>query len=345
MPRKHRFPSFQSNWKRAHFAGMWGCAFVAMSLAFTGCSIAPMHAPLAEVPARGPVAPEVAADSPLQPAVPASGEGDGGVEGGYSPVAFFVPDEAIAKTTPPSVQGKAFIVVNPRSGKVLAERNAHLHLPVASTQKLLTALVLLDGGNLEQVVTVASSDTQVEPTTMGIRAGERYKRKDLLEAMMVRSSNDIAKCLARTSAGSEARFVAAMNAKARALGMQESHFMNSHGLSVPGSYSSAYDLSILARAAMNHPYLHRLTDTREADFRFASGKVEHLWNTNRVLTMSPYCTGLKTGFTEAAGRCLVACGERGGRRVITVILGSEVPAIWKDTVKLLHWALGVSGPA
>lgn len=261
-----------------------------------------------------------------------------------SPVSFLFPEEGAGQMPPPPVTGKAYIVVNPRTGKVLSERNAHEQMPVASTQKLLTALVLLDGGNLDEMVAVSASDTQVEPTTMGIRPGERYRRRDLLEAMMVRSSNDIAKCLARTSAGTESRFVAAMNAKARSLGMMHSNFVNSHGLSAPGGYSTAYDLSILARAAMNHPYLHRLTETRETDFRFADGRVQHLWNTNRVLFMSPYCRGLKTGYTEAAGRCLVTCGDRAGRKVITVILGSKTPDIWTDSMKLLHWGLGLGGP-
>lgn len=307
----------------------------------SGCSTAPTTT-LQTLPpaAAGPAQAQPA----LQPGASPLSQGDGGVAAVASPVAFLLPEDT-ASQFPPPVSGKAYIVVNARTGKVLAERNAHLQLPVASTQKLLTALVLLDGGKLDEVVTVAASDTHVEPTSLGIRAGDKYRKRDLLEAMMVRSCNDIAKCLARSHSGSEARFASALNAKAAALGMRESHFVNSHGLSAPGGYSSAYDLSILGRAAASHPVLHRLTDTRETDFRFADGRVQHLWNTNRVLYMSPYCRGLKTGYTEAAGRCLVTCGERAGRRVITVILGSKQPDIWTDSAKLLHWALGVGAPA
>lgn len=332
-------------WRRGFRRGSTGWTILLAGVLLTGCTTTPPGGPLAlQTPSTGEVAPATP-EGALQPALPEQGEGDvAGGGGSFSPVAFPFLEDSTPQSAPPAVTGKAYLVANVRSGKILVAHNAHLQLPVASTQKLLTALVVLDAGNLDQFVTVAASDTQVEPTTMGIRSGERYRRKDLLEAMMVRSSNDIAKCLARAHSGSEARFVVAMNAKARALGMQESHFVNSHGLSRSGGYSTAFDLAILARAAMNHSYLHRLTETRETDFRFADGRVQHLWNTNRVLFMSPYCRGLKTGYTEAAGRCLVSCGERGGRRVVAVVLGSRVPEIWTDSVKLLHWALGVSGP-
>lgn len=327
-------------WLRDAWKGASWAAFLLCGALLAGCSTAPTTALQTPLPAAaGPVQPQAV----LQPGTSPASEGDGGVAAVTSPVAFLLPEET-ASQFPPPVSGKAYIVVNARSGKVLAERNAHLRLPVASTQKLLTALVLLDGGKMDEMVTVAASDTHVEPTTMGIRAGERYRKRDLLEALMVRSCNDIAKCLARNHAGSEARFANALNAKAAALGMKESHFVNSHGLSDPGGYSSAFDLAILGRAAASHPVLHRLTDIRETDFRFADGRVQHLWNTNRVLYMSPYCRGLKTGYTEAAGRCLVTCGERAGRRVITVILGSKQPDIWTDSTKLLHWGLGVGSP-
>lgn len=309
----------------------WGVALVLLAASWTGCSTTSPSAAVGQAPA--------------QAVTPTAGQGDSSWGPVASPVSLLFPEETPGQFPPPPVTGKAYVVVNPRTGKILAERNAHQQLPAASTQKLLTALVILEGGNLDETVTVAHSDTLVEPTTMGIRAGQQYRRRDLLEAMVVRSSNDIAKCLARTHSGSEARFVAEMNAKARALGMQNSYFVNPHGLSDSGGYSTAYDLSILARAAMSHSYLHRLTETRETDFRFADGRVQHLWNTNRVLYMSPYCRGLKTGYTEAAGRCLVACGERAGRRVITVVLGSKQPDIWTDSMKLLHWGLGVGGPA
>ena len=241
----------------------------------------------------------------------------------------------------PPVHAAAYIVVDPRNGQVLAEHNAHSRRAVASTQKLLTALVLLESGNLDEWVTVAASDTTVEPAKMGIHAGERYRRRDLLQAMMVRSCNDIAACLARTSAGSEAAFVARMNAKATRLGMRNSHFATPHGLDAPGQYSTAFDLAILATAALNNGELHRITETRDMVFRMADGNGAHIVNTNKVLRMSPYCTGLKTGYTSQAGRCLVSSGERGMKRAVVVVLGSQIPDVWNDSRDLLHWALDV----
>jgi len=241
----------------------------------------------------------------------------------------------------PSVNAAAYIVIDPRNGQVLLEHNAHSRRSVASTQKLLTALVLLESGNMDEWVTVASSDTTVEPAKMGIHAGDRYRRRDLLQAMLVRSCNDIAACLARTSAGSEAAFVARMNAKAARLGMRNSHFATPHGLDAPGQYSTAFDLAILATAALNNGELHRITETRDMVFRMADGNGAHIVNTNKVLRMSPYCTGLKTGYTSQAGRCLVSSGERGMKRAVVVVLGSQVPDVWNDSRDLLHWALDV----
>jgi D-alanyl-D-alanine carboxypeptidase (penicillin-binding protein 5/6) len=265
---------------------------------------------------------------------------DAGIGGGAAVA------EPVSRTrdlgTPPAVRAAAYVVVDPRSGEVLLEHNGHQRRPVASTQKLLAALVLLDQGRLEEWVTVAATDTRVEPTKMGIAPGERYRRRDLLQAMVVRSSNDIAACLARTAAGSEAAFVARMNAKAASLGMRNSRFASVHGLDAPGQYSTAFDLAILATAALDHPELHRMTQIREMVFPMADGTGAHLVNTNRVLRMSPYCNGLKTGYTSSAGRCLVSSGQRGLRKAVVVVLGSQLPDVWEDSRELLHWALGVN---
>ena len=129
----------------------------------------------------------------------------------------------------------------------------------------------MDAGGLDRQVTVAASDTYVEPVKMGIKPGEKYSKRHLLEAMVVRSSNDIAKCLARTTGGSEARFVQMMNARARRMGMQNTNFRNAHGLTESGAYSTAFDLAILGTHVLNSAYLHRLTRTREMVFTKASG--------------------------------------------------------------------------
>lgn len=244
---------------------------------------------------------------------------------------------------PPAVSGAAYIVINPRTGEILLEKNSRQRRPVASTQKILTALVLMERGGLDQSVTVTASDTYCEETKMGIRAGERYNKRKLLEAMVVRSSNDIARCLARTTAGSESAFADLMNQKARQFGMNDSYFQNATGLTAGSQYSTAFDLSILATHALNNPYFQRLCQTSEINFTYADGRTKPITNTNKVLRMSPYCTGMKTGYTEPAGRCLISCGRKGMREIVVVMLGSEVPAVWNDSYALLHWGLGITG--
>jgi len=244
---------------------------------------------------------------------------------------------------PPYVNAEAYIVINPRTGEVLLEKNAHQRRAVASTQKLLTALVLLDG-SMNKTITVAASDTWVEPTKMGIREGEKYSKEHLMQSMLIRSSNDIAKCLARSHAGSEAGFAQLMNRKAKELGMRNSYFVNASGLTAAGQYSTAFDIAILGTHAMNNSFIANTTETKEFVFKFPDGRTKTIYNTNKVLRMTPYCVGMKTGYTVPAGRCLVSCGKRGYQRVLVVVLGSDVPEIWKDSAALLHWGLDLPQP-
>lgn len=244
----------------------------------------------------------------------------------------------------PNVGAPAYVVVNARTGQLLASRNPHQRRAVASTQKLLTALVLMEKPNLDAMVTVAQPETWVAPTKMGIKAGQRFRKGDLLQAMLIRSSNDIAHCLARSHAGSESAFVGQMNRKARELGMRNSRFANPSGLTAPGQYSSAYDVSILATHALNNSWIHRVTQTREIVFKFPDGSTKLISNTNKLLRTSPYCVGMKTGYTSPAGRCLVSVGKKDFKKVIVVVLGSQVPDIWDESKALLHWALEIEDP-
>ena len=241
---------------------------------------------------------------------------------------------------PPAVSGKSVIVLDPRNGDILYAKNPDTRRPIASIQKLLTALVTLDQGDLHSKVRVAVSDTQVEPTKINIRAGQIYKKSDLLAVLLVRSGNDVAHCLARNHSGSEENFSRAMNAKARSLGMKNSHFKNPHGLTRSGQYSTARDAAILAIAAYRHNTIRSMTSIRKLPFRFADGKQTTFTNTNKVLHRAPYCNGLKTGYTRASGKCLASSARKGKREVIVVILGSSSAKIWDDSQKLLEWGLG-----
>ena len=239
----------------------------------------------------------------------------------------------------PTTRATSVIVVDARSGRILHEKNADEVRPAASTQKLLTALIVAESGFLDHEVTVQTVDTLAEPVRLNIKPGDSYQRIDLLRALLVKSPNDVARCLARDNAGSVEAFAEVMNERARQLGTTSSHFLNPNGLPMPGQYSTARDLSLIARAAYANPTIRSITCLRTLIFRFASGRTRELENTNQVLKRLPYCNGLKTGYTEAAGHCLIASGTRLGRDIIVVVLGDSKSGVWRDASALLNWGL------
>jgi len=239
----------------------------------------------------------------------------------------------------PNTGARSVMMIDARSGQILYEKNADETRAAASTQKLLTALIIAEHGFLDQPVMVEAIDTLAEPVKLNIKAGDSYQRIDLLRALLVKSPNDVARCLARDHAGSIDAFADVMNQKARELGATHSHFVNPNGLPVPGQYSSARDLSLIARAAYANPTIRSIVCLPQLVFRFANGRTRELENTNKVLRQLPYCNGMKTGYTEAAGHCLIASGSRPGRDVIVVVLGDSKSGVWRDASALLSWGL------
>ena len=242
--------------------------------------------------------------------------------------------EGIPKTSAASV-----IVVDANSGKILYEKNADQTRVPASTQKLLTALIVAESGFLDRTVTVQPVDTLAEPVKLNIKAGDTYQRIDLLRALLVKSPNDVARCLGRDNAGSIEAFAEIMNRRAQELGAVHSHFVNPNGLPVPGQYSTARDLSIIARAAYANPTIRSIVCLPQLVFRYANGRTRELENTNKLLRRLPYCNGMKTGYTDAAGKCLIASGTRPGKDVIVVVLGDSSSRVWRDASALLSWGL------
>lgn len=243
-------------------------------------------------------------------------------------------DAAVPRTRAVSV-----VVEDARTGEVLYEKNADAQRAAASTQKLLTALIVAEEGFLDRNVTVQMVDTLAEPVRLNIKPGDAYQRIDLLRALLVKSPNDVARCLARDNAGSIELFAQKMNAKARALGATHSNFVNPNGLPMPDQYSSARDLAIIARAAYANPTIRSIVCLPQLVFRYANGRTRELENTNKVLKRLPYCNGMKTGYTEAAGHCLIASGTVPGRDIIVVVLGDSKAGVWQDASALLSWGL------
>jgi serine-type D-Ala-D-Ala carboxypeptidase (penicillin-binding protein 5/6) len=252
-------------------------------------------------------------------------------------------DEAMPTQTVPGSIPKtgavSVIVINAANGQVLYEKNADQIRAPASTTKLLTGLIVAESGNLDRPVTVAQTDTLAEPVKLNIKPGEVYERFDLLRALLVKSPNDVARCLARDNGGSIEAFAEKMNQRAFAAGARNSHWVNPNGLPDARQYSTARDLSIIARAAYANPTIRSIVCLPQLMFRYANGRTRELQNTNQLLKRLPYCNGMKTGYTEAAGKCLIASGSRPGKDIIVVVLGDSHSGVWRDAGNLLAWAL------
>lgn len=245
----------------------------------------------------------------------------------------------------PLTAASSAIMIDAKTGAVLFMKNPDVRRPVASTQKLLTALILVQDGNLDAPDRVISTDCQVEPTKLGFRPGDVYTKRQLLAALLVHSCNDAAICLARNEAGSIPAFAERMNSKAFSLGATESHFVNPNGLPVPGQYSTARNMARIAFAAYHQPVLRQYMRLTGFNFTYNSGRHRYFEATNRLIARSPMFTGMKTGFTEASGRCLVSSASYGGHDVILVQLGGTLHFLFDDAQRLLIWGLNRNGGA
>ena len=244
----------------------------------------------------------------------------------------------------PTIYAEAAVVTDASTGVLLYEKNPDEKREVASTQKLLTALLVAEAGDLDSSIKVERTDRQVKPTRLGLGVGREYPRKLLVQSLLVRSGNDVARCLARDHSGGQDDFREAMNARARRLGMGNSHFMNPHGLTEKGQHSTARDMAKLAFVAHGNKHIRRAVAVAELEFPMKERKMK-LRNTNQLLHRLSFVTGMKTGYTEAAGRCLISSATYGDREVIAVVLGSDKRHIWEDSETLLRWSLKIAEEA
>ena len=230
----------------------------------------------------------------------------------------------------PGVQAKSAILMT-ADGQTLFEKDADEKLLIASTTKLMTALVCLEQGKLDETVLIKAKHCAVEGSSMYLKAGERRTVRELLTGLLLASGNDAALALADAVGGSEAGFVHLMNRRAEQLEMTHTHFANPHGLDAETHYSTARDLAKLMCACMENADFRAITSTVTAQIN-GSAYLNH----NKLLTRCPGCIGGKTGYTRAAGRCLVSCCERNDLRLICVTLHD--PDDWRDHTALYDWA-------
>lgn len=241
-------------------------------------------------------------------------------------------------SSPPSIVALSGIMIDATSGQTLYEKHADERLPVASTQKLLTAMEAIAAGDLGREVAVTLRDQLQPPTKLNLVAGERYQRADLLAAMIVSSANDAASALASSSRGSYGDFISRMNRRAHKLGARNSLFLNPHGLDALGQHSTARDSAIIAYHAYRDPLIRYWTAQERMPFTHADGYTEMLENTNLLLWHRPaYFNGLKSGFTLLGGKCLVASAKYDHREIIIVLLGSTQDEVFNDAKRLFRW--------
>lgn len=231
----------------------------------------------------------------------------------------------------PGLSAASAILVDADSGRVLYERDAHTRRSIASTTKLMTALVVLEGApDLARTVTICREDTLTEGSSMYLRVGEEVTLECLLYGLLLHSGNDAALALARCTAGDVPAFVARMNQKARTLGMENTSFANPNGLDDAAHYSTAADMALLARACLENETLAAMVATRSITI---GGRT--FTNHNKLLSRYEGCRGMKTGYTQFAGRTLVSCASRDGQTLVCVTLNA--PDDWRDHTALYDY--------
>ena len=230
------------------------------------------------------------------------------------------------------------IVIDALTGTPLYEKNGDQSQFPASTTKIMTALLVIEAGDLEREVEIVREDSEVGESGLDIVPGERFTRRQMLYGLMLKSANDVAHALGRDNAGSAAAFAERMTLRARELGATATRFMNAHGLHHAQHFTTPRDLALIARAAMQQPLFRQIVATRKHPW-ITNLAVRELSNHNRLLTRFPGCTGVKTGYTRPSQQVLASAALRAGREVVAVVMHTDKPGIWEDSMQLLTYGL------
>lgn len=234
------------------------------------------------------------------------------------------------------LESRSAIVLDAKTGEALFERQPDTQMYPASTTKVLTAIVALESGRMDEMVTITPSDVKVSPSIVGLRAHERIAMRDLVYGMLLRSGNDASLAIARHIGGSRERFYGMMNEKARDIGCTGTHFTNPHGLPDRQHYTTARDLARIMRYAMQNEEFRTITSTRKHVAKSSVG-TRTMVNKNKLLRLYPGTTGGKPGYTRAAQQTLVASAKRSDRELVVVCLHSVGRALWSDAAHLLDF--------
>jgi len=247
--------------------------------------------------------------------------------------------DALAENAPtrPSIKASALYMVDLKSGRVLLEKNATRRLPPASLTKVMTALVALETAS-PHVVTI-DRRALLHRSSLKLHAGEQFLLRDLLTAMLVTSANDACQAVALHVGGEADRFVTMMNERARALGLENTHFANACGFDAPGHYSTAADLAKLTEQALRAPAFSMMVRTVTRDIASVDGTRHVPLHSTNELLLDPDVTGVKTGYTSKAGRCVIASMFKDGHQLLLV--GLNVMDRWEQATQLLRYGQAV----
>ena len=238
----------------------------------------------------------------------------------------------------PTINSRAYVVIDRKSNTILIGKNENQKKKMASTTKIMTALIVIENATLSDMVEISKKASSTGGSRLGLKAGDKITVLDLLYGLMMRSGNDAAVALAEYVSGSIPDFARLMNNKASALGLSSTHFVTPHGLDEDEHYTTAYELALLSNYAMNNEIFAKIVGTKNYTITL-NGYPKSLTNTNELLGVLNGVYGIKTGFTNGANRCLVTCCKRGEMDIICVVLGADTKKYrTTDSIKLIEYA-------
>ncbi len=232
-----------------------------------------------------------------------------------------------------SVSAKSAVLYEPSQKKLYFSKNSDTRLPMASTTKIMTALVAIENASPDMIISVPKEAVGIEGSSLYLKEGEIFTLRDLLFGLMLRSANDAAEAIACAVGGTREAFVALMNEKAKSLSLQNTHFENPHGLDGDTHYTTARELAIITAHALDNPIFYEICKTYKTIIKNSCGEARLVVNHNKMLKLYEGAIGVKTGYTKKCGRCLVSAAERDGVRLISVTLNA--PDDWNDHTKML----------
>ncbi|MDO8683308.1 MAG: D-alanyl-D-alanine carboxypeptidase family protein [Armatimonadota bacterium] len=247
------------------------------------------------------------------------------------------PQQPVVRAAPQTlVKAPSAILVDAESGQILFSKNIHTRRPMASTTKIMTAILVLENCGMNTMVAASKNACGTPTSSLHMVPGEQLTIKNLLYGMLIRSANDACVAVGEHIAGSNAKFIKMMNERANRLGANDTHFVNPHGLDAQGHYSSAYDLSLMARHAVKFPLFNEIVNTRKAAIQRSKNQEDVvIFNHSKFLKRYADGDGIKSGYTKQAGKCYIGSATRNGWRLISVVLNS--PDVAEDTIALMEY--------